>query len=85
MRLTRDRALSRAGAIPTAPALAQYDFLSGLQKAFHSRDRTWTNLRDAGQKSVDRNRDAMLEKVRNIWITGFLERSLFQRRASSSA
>ena len=79
MRLTRDRASALGGrAIPTALVLAQYDFLSGSQKAFHSRDRTWNNLRGAEQKSADRNRDAMLKKVRNIWITGFLERSLFQ-------
>ena len=48
----------------------------GLQKAFHRRDRTWISLLGAEQKSVDRNRDAMMKKVRNIWITGFLERSL---------
>src|SRR5262249_24673373 len=27
--------------------------------------------------SADRNRVAMLEKVRSIWITGFLQQSLF--------
>ena len=79
VRLTRDRASDLGGrALPTALVLAQYDFLIGLQKAFHSRDRTWISLLGAEQKSVDRNRDAMMKKVRNIWITGFLERSLFQ-------
>ena len=27
---------------------------------------------------ADRNRAAMIEKVRTIWITGFLQQSLFQ-------
>ena len=71
VRLTRDRASDLGGrAIPTALVLAQYDFLSGLQKAFHSRDRTWINLRGTEQKCGDRNRDAMLKKVRTIWIDG---------------
>ena len=66
VRLTRDRALDLGGrAIPTALVLARYDFLIGLQKAFHSRDRTWINLLGAEQKSADRNRIAMLKKVRN--------------------
>ena len=29
-------------------------------------------------EQADRNRSAMLEKVRTIWITGFLQKSLFQ-------
>ena len=32
---------------------------------------------EAAGKHTDRNRSRMLEKVRKIWITGFLERSLF--------
>ena len=70
MRLTRDRALDLGGrAIPTALVLDQYDFLIGLQKAFHRRDRTWISLRGTERKWGDRNRDAMLKKVRSIWIT----------------
>ena len=45
VRLTRDRASDLGGrAIPTALVLEQYDFLVGLQTAFHDRDRTWINL-----------------------------------------
>ena len=79
MRLTRDRASDLGGrAIPTALVLARYDFLSGLQKEFHHRDGTWVNLLGAKQTSADRKRVAMIEKVRTIWITGFLQKSLFQ-------
>src|SRR5262249_35211809 len=79
VRLTRDRASDLGGrAIPTALVLARYDFLSGLQKEFHRRDRAWVNLLGAKQTSADRNRLAMIEKVRTIWITGFLQKSLFQ-------
>jgi hypothetical protein len=42
---TRDRASDLGGrALPTALVLEQYDFLIGLQNAFHSRDRTWISL-----------------------------------------
>ncbi len=69
VRLTRDRASDLGGrALPTALVLAQYDFLIGSQKAFHSRDRTWISLRGTERKWGDRNR--MLEKVRSIWIDG---------------
>jgi len=70
VRLTRDRASDLGGrAIPAALVLAQYDFLSGLQKAFHSRDRTWSRLRSTERKWGG-DRDRMLEKVRSIWIDG---------------
>jgi DNA polymerase III delta prime subunit len=67
---TRDRASDLGGrALPTALVLERYDFLIGLQKAFHSRDRTWIRLRcGTERKWGDRNR--MLEKVRSIWIDG---------------
>jgi hypothetical protein len=69
VRLTRDRASDLGGrAIPTTVVLDQYDFLSGSQKEFHSRDRTWSSLRSTERKWGDRDR--MLEKVRSIWIDG---------------
>ena len=73
VRLTRDRTSDLGGrAIPTSLVLDRYDFLIELQKAFHSRDRTWISLRGTERKWGDRNRGAMLEKVRSIWIDGFL-------------
>jgi hypothetical protein len=82
VRLTRDRASELGGrAVPTALILARYDFLSGLQDAYHRRDRTWIKLLGAEPKNADRNRIAMIEKVRTIWITGFLQKSLFHEKS----
>jgi eukaryotic-like serine/threonine-protein kinase len=69
VRLSRDRASDLGGrALPTSLVHEQYDFLKGLQRAFHNRDRTWIRLRSTERKWDSRNR--MLEKVRSIWIDG---------------
>lgn len=52
-------------------ALLKHDRKEGLKVDFVGRDRR-------AAERTDRNRSAMIEKVRAIWITGFLQQSLFQ-------
>ncbi len=83
---TRDRGSDLGGgAIPISVVLVHLSELIEVQRRFHQNNRAWLENIRQGQKphrgkrrSGDRsrrNRIAMIEKVRQIWITDLLNRS----------
>jgi hypothetical protein len=89
VKFTRDRSLDLGGgAVPVSTVLSQCRELVELQQQFHQNDRGWKDrIRQAQKQShgkrrtgdrTHRNRVAMLEKVRKMWITDVLDRSIYQ-------
>ncbi len=88
VKFTRDRAIDLGGgAVPISVVLAHLSELVDLQHGFHQNNKRWMESIRQEQKQhrvkrgssnrAQRNRVAMLEKVRQIWITDFLNRSFY--------
>src|SRR5262245_56551323 len=88
VKFTRDRSIDLGGgAVPISVVLSKFGELVELQQRFHQADKRWReSIRQQQQRLVKprsgdrayRNRVAMLEKVRKMWITDVLHRTLYQ-------
>ena len=83
VKFTRDRSFDLGGgAVPTSEIFTQFPQLMELQQAFHQRDDRWTKLlphppsQTRPSRQEYRNRQALLNKVKQFWVKGVLERSL---------
>ena len=83
VKFTRDRSFDLGGgAVPTSEIFTQFPQLMELQQAFHQRDDRWTKLlphppsQNRLSRQEYRNRQALLNKVKQFWVKGVLERSL---------
>lgn len=86
VKFTRDRSIDLGGgAVPTSVIFSQFPELEQLNQQFHLEDKRWSNFlvspKPQGQLAQKeyRNRQVLLSKVRNHWIKGVLDRSLYSR------